>query len=291
VLTRRLLLAGVALASCTTAQRRPAVQDFSHELQAALPVQPPFGAVFGRGTIRLGVVAARHTSDPADPTFAAISAVFARVAPKVLIVEGVETRRGVNPSAIVGRLPAPDAPFGGGERGFAARAAATAGADVLGGEPSDAEVFERLRAGGFDAREAFYASLFGPLDQDMRTGRVTGPRDARFDAAFERWSRDIGGGLAPELDLSASAFRAWYRERFGMDLNDDPDWLRSNDPAAPGPLQSAVKAHMRARDEHLLDLIVEQAALHERIAVVYGGSHVATLWAPLAARFGRPILL
>lgn len=264
------------------------VRPFSGRTHVVFPKSPPFLATFAGS--RLGVVAANHSIDRDDPLFGIIRDAFDVIRPDVVIIEGVETRRGENPQSIAERATSGRVPEAAGEALFTAGLALTSGSRFIGGEPSDAEVFDDLLASGFPATDAFYAFLFGPLDQEVREDRLTGPADPRFDPVFERWTAMIARRIPNAPTTSADAFRRWYRERFGKGLNDDPDWLRSNDPARPGPMQAVVIAHTLARDRHLFRLIADRMGSGDRTLVVFGASHVANIWPALAATFGRPLV-
>lgn len=295
-LNRRLaLLGGLSAAGCASAPPSPEdVSEFSLALQARLPRQPPFLAVFERGDQTLGFVAARHSIDGDHPTFALVGTAFDAIQPRAVIVEGIETAHGERPRPIVDqarRLKAASPPFAAGEAVYTAQLAMDRDIPFWGGEPSEQAIYSALLAAGSDPQDAFYASLFGPLEQNRREGAITGPNDPRFDPVFERWAKWNARGLTPAPDASAKAFRAWYRDRTGLDLNADPNWLASHDPDYPGPVQRENKLHMRIRDQHLFDLIRSRLDTHRRVLVVYGGSHIATMWSPLVRQLGRPRLI
>lgn len=295
-LNRRLaLLGGLSAAGCASAlPSSEEVAEFSLALQARLPRQPPLLAVFERGDRTLGFVAARHSIDAAHPTFALVRTAFVKVQPRAVIIEGIETARGEWPRPIVQegrRLMASHDPASAGEALYTAQLAMERNIPLWGGEPTDQDIYAALLAAGSDPQDAFYASLFGPLEQSRREGAITGPNDPRFAAVFERWARATARGLAPAPDPSVGAFRAWYRDRTGLDLNADQNWLASHDPDYAGPVQKENKQHMRIRDQHLLDLIRSRLDTHGRVLVVYGGSHIATIWSPLVRQLGRPHLI
>lgn len=295
-LNRRLaLLGGLSAAGCTSAPlSSEGVSEFSLALQARLPRQPPFLAVFERGDQTLGFVAARHSIDGDHPTFALVRTAFDAVQPRAAIIEGIETALGERPRPIVDqarRLKAPSNPFAAGEAVYTAQLAMNRDIPFWGGEPSDQDIFSALLAAGSDPEDAFYAFLFGPLAQSVREGGISGPNDPRFDPAFERWAKGNARDLTPAPDTSALAFRAWYRDRSGLDLNADLNWLASNDPDYAGPVQRELKLHMKIRDQHLFDLIRSRLETHRRLLVVYGSSHIATMWSPLVQQLGRPRLI
>ncbi|MFZ4163841.1 hypothetical protein [Brevundimonas sp. NPDC058933] len=288
------LLSGFSAAGCAAGPPPPkGVSEFSLALQARLPRRPPFLAIFEYGDQTLGFVAARHSIDGDHPTFALVRTAFNAVQPRAVIIEGIETAHGERPRQIVdqaSRLNAASTPFAAGEAVYTAQLAMDRDIPFWGGEPSDQAIYAALLAGGSAPQDAFYASLFGPLEQSRREGDITGPDDPRFDTVFERWARSSARGLTPSPDPSVGAFRAWYRDRTGLDLNADPDWLANHDPDYAGPVQKENKQHMMIRDQHLFELILSRLETHDRILVVYGGSHIATMWRPLVRKLGRPRL-
>ena len=295
-LSRRLaLLGGLSVAGCVSVQPSPQeVVEFSLALQGRLPRQPPMLAVFERHDRKLGFVAARHSTDAAHPTFALVRKAFAEVQPRAVIIEGVETAQGEWPRPIIEearRLQESPHPTSAGEALYTAQIAIEQNISLWGGEPADQDIYAALLAAGSDPQDAFYASLFGPLEQSRREGDITGPDDPRFDLIFERWARSSAQGLSPAPDPSARAFRSWYRDRTGLDLSADPNWLASYDPDYPGPVQRQNKLQMKIRDQHLFDLIRSRLDTHSRVLVVYGGSHIATMWKPLVRQLGQPRLI
>lgn len=292
---RYALLGGLSAAGCASAPPSPeGVSEFSLALQARLPRQPPFLAVFERGDRTLGFVASEHSIHSDHPTFALVRTAFDAVQPRAVIIEGVKTALGEWPRPIVEgarRLKTSPAPYSGGEPLYTAQLAMERDIPLWGGEPSDQDIYAALLAAGSDPQDAFYAFMFGPLAQSVMQSDIDGPTDPRFDDRFERWARWNARDLTPTPDASALAFRTWYRDRTGLDLNVDPNWLAGNDPDYAGPIQRELKQHTRIRDQHLFDLIRSRLETHRRVLVVYGGSHIATMWSALVQQLGRPRLI
>lgn len=292
---RYALLGGLSAAGCASAPSSPeGVPEFSLALQARLPRHFPFLAVFKRGDRTLGFVAAEHSINGGDPTFALVRNAFDAVQPRAVIIEGLKTALGEWPRPIVERarrLKASSDPYADGEPLYTAHMAMDRDIPLWGGEPSDQDIYAALLAAGSDPQDAFYAFLFGPLAQSVREGDISGPDDPRFDPRFEWWAKWIARNLTPAPDASALAFRAWYRARTGLDLNADPNWLANDDPDHAGPIQRELKQHTRIRDQHLLNLIRSRLETHRRLLVVYGGSHFATMWSPLVRQLGPPRLI
>lgn len=293
MINRRVLLPGMmALAGCATRSSGPRtdlINRFSSGANDVFSKPPPFLVTFDRN--RLGMIAANHSTESDDPQFQAIREGFRIVRPEIVIVEGVHTNRGENPPNLIERARKQASSsnlYSAGETLFSINLALSAGAQFIGGEASDGEIFSDLTALGIDPRDAFYAFMFGPFDQDFREGKTAGPTDPRFDERFGFWAEIVARQIPEAPDTSVSAFRAWYRERFGIDVNEDPDWLNSNDPARDGPMREVIIAHTFARDRHLFGLITDRMTSGTRTLVVFGASHVADLWKATEATYGRP---
>jgi hypothetical protein len=116
-------------------------------------VAVPFVASYQHGAERLVFVGVRHAFQSNDPTMLAVAAGFSEIHPGIVIVEGFPTAMGENPAPLVAearRYGAPDASeFDRGEAMYAASLALEKGIPFLGGEPSQEEEMQVLKAKGF----------------------------------------------------------------------------------------------------------------------------------------------
>jgi hypothetical protein len=254
----------------------------------------PFLAVYGRSMPRFGFVAAEHATDPASATFRLIDAAFARIAPRHVILEGFPHDWGDNPDHIVGLTkrrtdPAADA-YARSEAVHAAARALEHGATFRGGEMSDEQQVALLVAQGFDRTDLLHIMLIKVLDQDQRGGAFASPEGAAFEASLARWGAALSSayGAPPP---TADAFAAWFENRFGVALNKDPDWVQRAWPGSQGLGGRIAQAQGLARDRYLLARIREALAATPPVLVVYGGSHLASLWAALEGDLGAPVIV
>ncbi len=296
--TRRAAIGGMAaaLAGGAQAMDRPDAEPFTFELQNRVFQQRrmPFLAVYGGARPRLGFVAALHAVDPASATFKLVDTGFERVAPRRLILEGFTHDWGDNPrqiAALAARRTDPQADaFTRSESVFAAARALERGVPFRGGELGEPDLVDRLAASGFARQDLLNVMLIKVLDQDHNGGVFTKPEGPAFEAAFDRWAGILAathGAPAP----SVAQFRTWYQDRFGTALADDPDWRRRAWPGQPGLGGRIAQAQGLERDRFLLARIREAAASDPSVLVVYGGSHLASLWTALSADFGPPEII
>lgn len=298
--TRRGALAGLGLLPLeaqarTRVEADPALVDpFTPELQTRLFRQPmPFLAAYRRGPLRLGFVAAVHSTDPKSATFATIRAAFGRIRPRRVVLEGFPAAWGDNPDKMVALIsdhgdPDADA-FTRGEAIHAAAQARMRQVPFAGGEMEEAELVNRLAAQGFAREDLLNVMLILVLQQDMGGGAFARPEGDAFEASFARWSRVLAGNYkvpAPDAD----AFRRWFAAQFGTDLRTDPVWFQKAWPGAAGLGGRIAQAQGVLRDRFLLGGIAAALNRAERVLVVYGGSHLATLWRGLAVMLGEPAI-
>jgi hypothetical protein len=257
----------------------------------------PFVASYRHGTERLVFVGVRHAFNPNDPTMRAVTAGFANIQPRVLVVEGFPTAMGENPPPLVAearRYGTPDADeYARGEAMYAASIALKRKIPFLGGEPTREDENQVLKAKGFTDADIAFSSLLGGLSQALRSGDIPDTSRESLVKIYPRLAQELklppdhgGWNLnAPSLD----EFVQRYRDMYGVDIiGDDKFPLRIdvvNDNTRNG---QQAKVGMMSRDRHLLGLIEQQLAERHTVLVVYGGSHWATLSAALQERLGTP---
>ncbi len=257
----------------------------------------PFVTSYRKGAERLVFVGAHHAFEPNAPTMRAVAAGFAMIHPHVVIVEGFPTAMGENPPPLVSeahRYGTADADeFARSEAMYAASIGMKQGIPFLGGEPTQEEVLQVLKAKGFTDTDIAFSALAGGFSQALRSGDMPDTSPESLAKIYPRLAQELklpldqgGGNLdAPSLD----EFKQRYRDLYGVDIvGDDKFPLRIdvvNDTTRHG---QESKVAMMTRDRHLLGLIEQQLAERHSVLVVYGGSHWATLSAALKKRLGKP---
>jgi hypothetical protein len=188
---------------------------------------------------------------------------------------------------------APDASeFDRGEAMYAASLALKKGIPFLGGEPTQEEEMQVLKAKGFTDADIGFDALLGGFSQALRSGDIPNTSLASLEKVYPQLAKeikaptDLGGWnlTAPSLD----DFRERYRDQYGIDIVKDSRFILRIDVGDSTRHGQQNAVNMLTRDRHLLGLIEQQLADKQSVLVVYGSSHWSTLSAALANRLGKP---
>ncbi len=283
----------VALAGCVANSDVEKLATWSQSL-AASQSDGPETLVFERGTRKLAFVGVQHESDPASTTHRLIAATFGVFKPRVVIVEGVPTSWGYNPARLLriteekpddrGLLPS-------GETFPAVRGAVEAGSKLLGGEPDDADVRRMTSRLGVTDQDllGFYVLRVVPqwLSQKKFDDLESSDATDLIGHQLERSRKELGLGTG--VLQSAEAWRSWRL------LKNPKASLKTVDVEETGPLAdgpwptNAIAASIsRARDTHLYEVTKQQLISHDKVMVIYGGSHALIQYPALTVLLGRP---
>jgi hypothetical protein len=268
---------------------------FSEDLQRSLdPANPPFAAIYRSAHHVLGFVAADHVVTPENDTVATVRRAFADIHPSLVIVEGIPTTFGRNPTFIVDELRRRAEPgastYSQSEAGFTALLALEHKVPFLGGEPTPEEELTGLEAKGYGRDDVLTAFLLRSLGQERRAGKLATGDPVAFAAEYGRVARSVAAMTKTEL-VTEEQFAANYRRLIGSDPVSDSEMATRLDPGSDTLPHRLAADNMRVRDEHLLNTIFEQLTTHDRVLVVYGSGHWTTLSAALKGRFGGPSVL
>jgi hypothetical protein len=259
-------------------------------------VSVPFVASYRNGSERLVFVGVRHAFHPNAPTTRAVTAGFAKIQPKVVIVEGFPTAMGENPPPLVEeahRYGAPNADeYARGEAVYAASIALMRGIPFLGGEPTREEQIHVLTAKGFTDADIAFSGLLGEFSQALRSGDIPDTSAGSLAKVYPQSAQalklplDHGGWNldAPSLD----EFRQRYRDTYGVDIVGDAKFPLRIDVGDTTRHGQQARVDMMTRDRHLLGLIQQRLTETHSVLVVYGGSHWSTLSTALEERLGKP---
>ncbi len=270
---------------------------------AVFPCAKPFIAQYRRGGRRLDFVACDHEADREGGSFVLIDRIFAVEPPACVLIEGFATSRGVDPVAISSLVAQPragtassggegaawsggeGAAWSGGEGAHAVRHCIAAGIPFEGAEPDEEATTAALVRAGFARRDVANVTLVAALAQDRGTdpSRHGGP-DA---AAVKTWAA-ILAPIHPSVARDIAALDHWWRAAFAIPLPQDSQWSSRADPGTEGIGSAVMRALNLQRDRHVFDLVLERLARHGHVAVVFGGSHLASLWSALQAALGQP---
>ena len=156
----------------------------------------------------------------------------------------------------------------------------------LGGEPTQEEQLQALKAKGFTDADLAFDSALGWFSQALRSGDVPDTSLASLEKVYPRLVQEVSQQTrleAPALD----DFRRRYHDMYGVDIVGDegfPLRIDVGDTTRHG--QQNAEA-MMVRDLHLLELIEQQLSQRHSVLVVYGASHWSTLSQALEQRLGK----
>lgn len=269
------------------------VVPYAPEREARLyPRAVPFIARYRRTGRDLGFVAVEHGVDPNSPTFKAVAKAFRIIRPRMLIVEGFPTSWGQSPPRIGGKVERRNDPkadsYDRGEDIYAVNLAMREHIPFIGGDVSDPEIYASLVAEGFRPDDIAFSSMFGPLNQDLGAGVFSRPSGPEFEAAYRKWAGIIFPSYPNPPSSDPSGFRAWFERIYGRPPEADEHWAEHGgpgEPEVPGRIGNAVNL---IRDRHLFTTAIAMLNAHGSVVVVYGGSHLSSLWDAFAEAIGLP---
>lgn len=251
------------------------------------PDGPPFLAHYEQGQFQLGWIAALHGDDPA--TKAAIREAFTLIQPTSVLLEGFPTSWGANPETILEDIRGSEGPFTN-ETDLSIAEALRSGASVWGAELTGRELAFSIRALGFNPTDVFYTAFFGPLEQDLREGRFENTTGPAFERAFKDWAEIIAPEHQADAAPTPEGFRGWFRDKFGIAFEDDAKWWERGWPGKEGLGSEIARASNRLRDVHAYNTTIDRLTADRRVIVVFGGSHLSSVWRALEASMGEPTL-
>jgi hypothetical protein len=238
----------------------------------------------------LWYLASKHSVDSKSETFRLIEHVFKSQKIDVVVVEGFETRLGVNPKSISDYILAEQKknPYSNGEPAFVIENSVKRGVPFIGGEPSEKDIFRTALDRGFTAQDMIGFEFVRRMPQLKRAGTVKDM--GTLGREFSSYSL----GRAMDLDLkdfkfSFADFSKWYRKNQSQELS-----VESGDKGETAPMnghyftQKISLVVTRLRDEHIINTIAELLNQHKSVFVVYGSSHYRIEHLALKAALGSP---
>jgi hypothetical protein len=261
---------------------------------AASQADGPEILVFEHGKRQLIFIGVQHDSDPASSTHLLIASAFKVFSPRVVIAEGFPTSWGYSPARllqIADEKPDAEGLLPSGETFPAVVGALRANSKLLGGEPEDEDVRRIATRLGVDDQDllGFYVLRVVPQWVSQKKFDNLESRDASdlINRQLERSRKELG--LQADLLKSADAWRSW---RLVKNPRANPKIVDVEEagPLADGtwPTSRIAASVSRARDTHLYELTKKQLNAHDRVMVIYGGSHALIQFPALAALLGKP---
>jgi len=245
---------------------------YSPSDNAASANRPCVVTHFQRGHKHLLYVNAAHVNGIDNPTMHTIAAAMAHYRPQAVVLESV------------GGMPMPQ-----GEATFMAAEANRANIPVIAGEPSDAAIFEALKALGYSAKEVMALYLLRTIPQDRAQGM---PMD---DAHFAQRATDYlqhhpaFASVPPQERLRYDEFKAlaaYVMPQKHFLVTETADF------APYATSDSTYFQRMHAAMAWVRETAIDQtiaAALnqYDRVLTVYGGAHLTQSLSVFEKMLGR----
>lgn len=256
------------------------IPAYSWNLEKTVPFHYPFLSVFKDVRKTLAYVASDHQSGVASTTFKTVKKAFDRTRPQVIVVEGLaavvvdeDSRKsylGFLDRCAAEKFTHCDEPA------YSAWLAQRAGIPFTTGEPLDAQVRVGMERAGYSANDLAAYYVLRMVPQLRRHGEV---KADGFDDWASPYLKTTLKRIGAKSHFAYADFKAWYERRnaakkpiFEIDFN---DLAPISNPSAT-PLQKISAKVNVIREEAILREIVRQLNAHDRVLVVYGGSHLTT---------------
>lgn len=257
------------------------IREYTRGLQAEEPYPGSYIAHFRQGDQHLYYIAATHERGPDNGTFKSIRAVMEQARPQAVIIEGLETIRGVSPDFYqehvkrhaAGNFATCKEPE------YAAYQAMQAGVPFIGGEQSDSQIFVQMAEKGYSTKDmaAFYLLRCIP-NWVKHEGVTAADFDQKAQECLDHLRYYIENNISVDQRLTVAEFKAWYAQH-----NDCPNlsYLQiSSQNLAPVRSQNASYFERMSadtgeiREQHLDAQIADAISSYGRVLVVYGGGHL-----------------
>jgi hypothetical protein len=226
-------------------------------------------------------IGAKHATDFETRTHEIISQSFAKHKPDILIIEGVETERGLSPSlGFDWKNPKHRELFinNSAENVHLAEVARAAKLPFIGGEPSHKDIFKALGDKGYSTKEVMALYFIRSVGAWKRTGSIKQKEQIPQIATSFFESDPRFTHVPKEERLNYQEFTAIYDAHKAELGNKELFDLQAADsnPHAGEKLnyfQTMSAVMDRVRDEHLINTVNDALAKHDKVMVVYGNAH------------------
>jgi hypothetical protein len=288
------------LSSCVTTHDiridQSKIIGYHFDLEAGKKMEQPYVARFKKGDKELLYVLSKHVSEKEfpnivdHPTNITIQRLFGKFAPQVVILEGIPPSKDVETRKIQDKLEkCRKHNFKGcGESFFAMDQAIQRKADFISGEPTEKDIQEFVAKSGFTRRDLLGVYMVRQIPQMKRRNEFN---SKTFPTDCQRFLNHYRERVGLTAKFDYDDFKQWYQ----VHMKTPVDFLDiENDDTAPHGGQDATYVqrilHLvgLARDRVIVQRIEEMLNQHDRVLIVYGGSHFLLQERALKDALGEP---
>jgi len=288
-----ILVAVVISPGCASSSKSEAksslVRAWSLELKRTEPMPYPFVAEFRSGKKNLHYLAINHENWKSSKSFRLIREVFRKQVSDIVLMEGFENSQEINPKRMViaAKSDGKNSFYKWGETTFAIQEAVRRNIPFVGGEPDESEILSGVTSHGYSARDLLYFYFVRQIPQMQRDQTLT---EISIESSFNRFiSKTMKRLRMLEKEPSFEEFKTWYFEK-----NKQPFFLSNIDSEASAPLADGemftqrISSHVgQVRDEFVIQRVRELLLNHDRVLMIYGGSHFVCQQHALEALLGK----
>ena len=225
-------------------------------------------------------IGARHATDFETRTHEIMLQSAAKYKPDILIIEGVETERGLSPSLGLDlKNPKDYARFyNSTENVHLAEVARAAKKPFIGGEPSSKDVFKALTDKGYSTKEVMALYFIRNVSALKHSGGIKQKEQIAQMAVSFFENYPAFAHIPKEDRLNYQEFTAIYdahkAELGNRELFDLRPYDSNSGAGEKANYFQTMSATMdRVRDEHLVKVIHDTLSKHDKVMVVYGNAH------------------
>lgn len=283
----------VFAAGCSVTPMPEKLAAWSTQLRNEQPAGS-YISVFERDETQLIFMAAKHSADPRSDTFQIIDEVYDMFDVEILIKEGFPYSRGENDQATIKRVlnfPIENGLQIGGEAFPSIAGAVDEGAIIVGGEPDDPFIRDRMKSLGFSEEDVVGFYTLRTVPQWLREGRIVDYEDPRLEQLLisELNTNRKRLELPDSVLRGTAAWKAWYntanKKEFGSSFNNEEVGPLIDGEYKTNTIASSIS---RIRAEFLHDLYVDSVRRRLDTFVIFGASHTLIHRPAIEAVFGPP---
>jgi hypothetical protein len=254
----------------------------------------PYVESFTKGKTTLHYLASAHAVKTDSPTFQLIDRELKEFKPQAIVLESFPRAFGISPERMVAHAKTEGANgiFRGGEDIYAVKRAAELHIEFVGGEPDQATVLKAVLAQGFTIQDllGFYFVRQIPADRRVH------PLDEKsmpgtYQHYLETWSQELKVPQAAQP--SYTEFKNWFQATCKIPFKVGQIDAVTTAPREDGKCLHALSALInRVRIEVSIATLREMLDRHDRVLMIYGGSHlqndrkeIEKILGPAASRF------
>lgn len=232
--------------------------------------------VFSDGKRTLGYVTANHEKGLESQTFQVIAQAFENNPPEFVIIESIESGRGISPEFMVreGKLQAVDGFKKVGEPVYTAYLAAKKNIPFSGGEPSEEELFKGMRELGYSDKEMMAYRWQEAIMDGVKNGELN---EANFDKKTREYFQSARFSfLPPDERMTPEEFKGWFAQhdatgKTALEIKSED--MAPKRGGAASYLQTMSADSGDIREHHLAGVVEHALQDHKNVLVVYGWGH------------------